>query len=252
MHTQSTDPHPAFPFERHTIFQNSLMTALLDGIYDGQMTISELLGHGNFGIGTFDGLDGEMVILDGVCWQLTADGQAHQAPLSYRSPYAVVTNFVPRISVPAPKNLARSELSSFIDGLLPSENYMYAVKVTGHFNKVTVRTVTKQEKPYRPMLDATGDDKHVEITDSTGTVAGFRTPVYERGISVPGCHVHYVSDDHTTGGHILDFHLSHGHVEICPATDLALRLPTTSEFQQADLAPDNADAQIEAVENKKA
>ena len=64
---------------RHTIFQNSLMTALLDGIYDGEMTIGEILGHGNFGIGTFDGLDGEMVILDGVCWQVRHDGSATRA-----------------------------------------------------------------------------------------------------------------------------------------------------------------------------
>ena len=68
------------PVVRHTIFQNSLMTALLDGIYDGEMTIGELLGKGNFGLGTFDALDGEMVIIDGVCYQLKHDGTA---PVSY-------------------------------------------------------------------------------------------------------------------------------------------------------------------------
>ena len=29
--------------QRHTIFQNSLMTALLDGIYDGELTIGDIL-----------------------------------------------------------------------------------------------------------------------------------------------------------------------------------------------------------------
>ena len=70
-------------FTRHTIFQNSLMTALLDGIYDGEMTISELLGKGNFGLGTFDGLDGEMIILDGTCYQLRGDGSAQIADLAH-------------------------------------------------------------------------------------------------------------------------------------------------------------------------
>lgn len=93
-------------FTRHTIFQNSLMTALLDGIYDGEMTISELLGKGNFGLGTFDGLDGEMIILDGTCYQLRGDGSAQIADLDQRTPYAVATNFVPRITADAPRGPA--------------------------------------------------------------------------------------------------------------------------------------------------
>ena len=62
------------------------MTALLDGIYDGEMTIGELLGKGNFGIGTFDALDGEMIILDGVCYQLRGDGTATIADLDQERP----------------------------------------------------------------------------------------------------------------------------------------------------------------------
>lgn len=93
------------------------MTALLDGIYDGEMTISELLGKGNFGLGTFDGLDGEMIILDGTCYQLRGDGSAQIADLDQRTPYAVATNFVPRITADAPRACAaisspRSSISS--------------------------------------------------------------------------------------------------------------------------------------------
>ena len=120
-------------FTRHTIFQNSLMTALLDGIYDGEMTISELLGKGNFGLGTFDGLDGEMIILDGTCYQLRGDGSAQIADLDQRTPYAVATNFVPRITADAPAGLRRDQLSAFIDKLEPSANYMYAVRIVGTF-----------------------------------------------------------------------------------------------------------------------
>ena len=138
------------PVQRHTIFQSSLMTALLDGIYDGELTIGELLGHGNFGIGTFDALDGEMIIVDGVCYQVRGDGSATVADLEQHSPFAVATNFVPRIVREAPKGMCRKELSEFISGMLPSENYMYAVRITGMFESVRVRTVTKQQRPYRP------------------------------------------------------------------------------------------------------
>ena len=140
------------PVTRHTIFQNSLMTALLDGIYDGEMTVGELLGKGNFGLGTFDALDGEMVIIDGVCYQLRHDGSATRADLETRSPYAVATNFVPRIRRRASQNIRRADLSKFIDGMTPSSNYMYAVRITGHFSSVVTRTVVKQKPPYLSLI----------------------------------------------------------------------------------------------------
>ena len=250
-HRASTVSQDPPPIVRHTIFQYSLMTALLDGIYEGEMTVGELLGKGNFGLGTFDGLDGEMVIIDGVCYQLRHDGSARRADLEQRSPYAVATNFVPRIRRTAPNNIRRSDLSSFIDGMTPSENYMYAVRISGRFSEVTTRTVVKQERPYRPMTEATDDDAEQHFTDVTGVIAGFRTPVYEKNISVPGCHVHFIDDDRTCGGHVLDFTLAEGVIELCPGTDLALRLPLNVEFSRANLDPEDLDAQLHKTEVKK-
>lgn len=239
------------PTVRHTFFQNSLMSALLDGIYDGEMTIGEILGHGNFGIGTFDGLDGEMIILDGVCWQVRHDGSATQATLDQRSPYTVVTNFVPHTTMDAPENLTRKEISPIIDSLVPSQNFMYALRITGEFEWVKTRTVVKQAKPYQKMVDATEEDASVNFENVRGTIAGFRTPVYEKGISVPGCHVHFLADGGTGGGHVLDFKLRSGTIELCPGTDLQLRLPLTAEFSDADLAPDDLDDQIHKTEVKE-
>ena len=235
---------------RHTIFQNSLMTALLDGIYDGEMTIGELLGKGNFGIGTFDALDGEMIILDGVCYQLRGDGTATVADLDQGTPFAVATNFVPRIKVAAPKGLKREELSAFIDELEPSANYMYAVRITGRFSNVVTRTVVKQSKPYPPMAQAVGGDKELRFSDVEGTIGGFRTPVFEKGISVPGCHVHFIDAARTSGGHVLDYTVDEATIELCPGTDLDLRLPLTHEFRSANLAPDDLDQQLHTTEIK--
>ena len=239
------------PVTRHTIFQNSLMTALLDGIYDGEMSVGELLGKGNFGLGTFDALDGEMVIIDGTCYQLRHDGTATRADLSARSPYAVATNFVPRIRRRAPENIRRADLSNFIDEMTPSANYMYAVRITGHFNLVTTRTVVRQEKPYPPMTQAVGDDAEQKFTDISGVIAGFRTPIFEKGISVPGCHVHFIDDSRTIGGHVLDFTLAEGKIELCPGTDLDLRLPLTSAFSDANLDPEDLDDQLHTTEVKE-
>ena len=77
---------PSSPSQRHDIFQVSVMSALLDGVYDGEMTIGELLTHGDFGLGTFDALDGELLVLDGEAHQLHADGGARRADPAIRTP----------------------------------------------------------------------------------------------------------------------------------------------------------------------
>lgn len=235
---------------RHTIFQNSLMTALLDGIYDGELTIGDILGKGNFGLGTFDALDGEMLILDGVCHQLTSDGKARVADLDQRTPFTVVTNFVPRLCLDAPKAMVRSELSSFIDAAEPSHNFFTAVKITGRFKEVRVRTVTKQEKPYPPMSEAVSADAEHTFSDVSGVIGGFRTPAYAKGIGVPGCHVHFINDEHTRGGHVLDYTVDEAVIELCPGTDMELHLPVTAEFLGGHLSPEDLDEQLHTTEVK--
>ncbi|TFC92427.1 MULTISPECIES: acetolactate decarboxylase [Cryobacterium] len=237
-----------FTVSRHEIFQTSLMSALLDGVYEDEMTVRDLLGHGSFGIGTFNGLDGEMLIIDGTCYQLRADGGVSKADLGAYTPYAVVTNFVPHIESDLPNNVVRAEASKFIDKLTASENYMYALRIDGDFEWIRMRTVVKQEKPYRPMVEATDEDAIIELHDVSGVVAGFRTPLYEQGIGVPGCHTHFLTDDRTAGGHVLDFKLRSGTAALCLGTDLRLQLPLTDAFKNANLAPDDLEWQIQKTE----
>lgn len=236
------------PVVRHEVFQTSLMSALLDGIYDGEMTIGELLGHGNFGLGTFDGLDGEMVILDSVCYQLRGDGGASLARQDQRTPFAVVTNFVPNIRQELPENLARKQVSAIVDHLTMSPNYLYALRIVGDFEWVRTRTVVLQQKPYPPMTKATEGEPVIEHRDVRGIVAGFRTPIYEQGISVPGCHAHFIDDARTRGGHVMDFQLRSGYVELCLGTDLRMSLPLTEAFRSANLSPEDLADQISKTE----
>ena len=234
--------------ERRTLFQTSLMAALLDGIYEGDMTTGELLEHGDFGIGTFNALDGEMVVIDGIAYRLRGDGTATAAPADAATPYAVVTDFVPTITRDLPDGATRAEASEAIDAITASANYMYALRITGRFRQITARTVTRQERPFRPMTEATDDDAVLHFDDVDGTVIAFRTPLYEQGIGVPGCHAHYIDDSRTQGGHVLDFTLEHGKVELCLCTDLHLRLPLTAEFREAALSPDDLHAQLAKTE----
>ena len=100
------------------------------------------------------------------------------------------------------------------------------------------------------MAEAVGDDAEQRFTDVSGVIAGFRTPIFEKGISVPGCHVHFIDDDRTVGGHVLDFTLEEGRIELCPGTNLDLRLPLTSAFSDANLDPEDLDEQLHTTEVK--
>lgn len=243
-----SDPHASGDPVRHALFQTSLMAALLDGIYEDDMTVAQLLEHGDFGIGTFNALDGEMVVVDDVAYRLRGDGTASPAEGGAHTPYAVVTDFVPMLTRELPADATRAEVSAAIDAITASANYMYALRITGHFRQVTARTVTRQEKPYRPMTEAVGDDAVLHFDDTDGTLVAFRTPLYEQGIGVPGCHAHFIDDARTSGGHVLDFVLAHGTVQLCLCTDLHLRLPLTAEFREAALSPEDLSSQLAKTE----
>ena len=239
------------PAGRHLVYQTSLMSALLDGIYDGDTTVATLLDHGDFGLGTFNALDGEMLILDGVCYRMRVDGTVAPAAPGDRSPFAVVTEFVPTVTIPVAGPATRDQAVALINETLQSANYLYAVRLTGEFEWVRVRAVQRQEKPYQPMSEAIRGEKTLAFGRTTGVVAGFRTPLYGQGIGVPGGHVHFIDADRQHGGHVLDFALNSGTIEICIGTDLHLELPLTPEFKNADLSPDNLADQIEQTENHR-
>ncbi len=230
------------------VYQTSTMSALLDGVYDGDVTIRELLQHGNFGLGTFNGLDGEMLVLDGVCYELRSDGSAHVAEPTQRTPFAVVTWFDADRTFDVSEPVDRAALKARIDESLPSTNLIVAVRVSGDFSEMRTRTVTEQHRPYPPFSEATDDQQEVTFSDVTGTLAGFRMPEYEQGISVAGYHSHFVDADRRHGGHALDYRLTRGRVEVSVRSDLHLSLPRTPEFLAAELDRADMDGEIRRTE----
>ncbi len=235
-------------FDPGEIFQTSTMGALLDGVYEGNVSIRELLGHGDFGLGTFNSLDGEMLVLDGVCYQLRGDGSATVADLDELTPFAAVTWFHPDHTIEVSEPCDRGGLKTLIDESLDSTNLMVAVRVTGDFSMVGTRTVTKQQQPYRPFTEATQGQQEVTLADVTGTLAGFRMPAYEQGISVAGYHSHFIDKDRHHGGHALDYRLVRGTVDISVRSELHLSLQRTSKFLRANLDSTDIDRQIRQTE----
>jgi acetolactate decarboxylase len=225
------------------------MSALLAGVYEGDLTVGELLKEGNFGLGTFDGLDGEMVVVDGECLRMRADGTVTPADHADMTPFAVVVNFVADETIQVTEPMTMAGLFALVGH--ESDNYLYAVRVHGHFESVVTRTVRAQEKPYRPLRQAVKGQATMDFADLDGMLVGFESPLYERGIGIPGGHVHFIDSARERGGHVLDFVLTKGTVEVCVGTDLELRLPLRAEFGAAELTPDDLAEQIDETENQR-
>jgi len=233
------------------VYQFSTISALLDGVYDGDVTIADILRHGDFGLGTFNHLDGEMVILDGACYRLRADGSATRAALTDRTPFAAVTRFHSDFEIAIDTPTKEADVTGTIDRRIESSNLIYAIRITGHFGELHTRTVMEQKKPYTTLTQATEGQAETRFSDVSGVVVGFRTPDYQQGISVAGYHLHFLNNDRTSGGHVLDFNLEHGQVAVSGASQLHLSLPTSGAFLDARLSGPDLAERISKAEGPK-
>ncbi|MFZ4695368.1 MAG: acetolactate decarboxylase [Verrucomicrobiia bacterium] len=195
------------------ITQVSTINALLAGGYDGQMRLAELRSHGDFGIGTFDRLDGEMILLDGRFHQAKVDGSVATPSPDLKTPYAVVTWFRPTATHTVAQPLDIAGIEKALLAMFPNPNAFCAVRARGHFVRVKVRSVPPQKKPYPLLIEASKGQAVFERRDVAGTLVGFRSPAWIHGISVPGAHFHFFSDDGRTAGHLLECALDRGTIE---------------------------------------
>jgi acetolactate decarboxylase len=249
-HHRSARPDPPDAGALHEIFQNSTINALLEGVYDGSMTYGELRRHGDFGLGTFNALDGEMIAVDGEFYQIKADGVAYPVADGQRTPFATVLFFRPTHwrTLDGPLNYERFQ--ALVDGLMEGPNLFYAVRVDGHFASVTTRSVPRQEKPYPPLDEVAKTQPVFRLENVAGTLAGFRFPDFARGLNVPGFHLHFLTEDRRAGGHVLDLVLTRGELAIDASARFHLELPTDPAFLHANLGHDRGDALDRAERGK--
>ena len=229
------------------LFQTSTINALLEGIYNGQMTCEDLKQYGDLGIGTFNDLDGEMVGLEGKFYQIKADGKAYLADGSMRTPFAVMTFFEPDMAVLLDKSLDYEQLKPYVDSVLPTRNIFYALRIEASFDHVKTRSVPKQNRPYPPLVEVVKNQPTFEFHNVKGTIAGFRCPGYVKGINVPGYHLHFISEDRKTGGHLLECGVRDVRIEIDYTSEFHLTLPGSTEFYQQDLEKEKGQ-ELEKVE----
>jgi len=240
LHT-SHHGEPGLERHAHRAVQASTVAALMDGAYEGDLTIAELLAGGDQGLGTLNGLDGELVVVDGEAWQASVDGSVRRVAGDERTPFAVVVPFRPDASALLPGPLGHAALIDWLEAHRPGGLGCDALRIDGVFDRIHARSVPRQTPPYRPLTEVAGEQVEFTFTDVAGTIVGFRFPQVADEVELVGHHLHFLSADRTCAGHVLGCDVRSGTIGIERVDELHLELPPGVELPRLG-GPSHADA----------
>jgi acetolactate decarboxylase len=239
---------PAYAGKHDSIIQFSTLSSLLAGVYDGTFTLNRLKENGDFGLGTFDGLDGEMVMLDGHVYKVRYSGKVVEPPLSETTPFAVVTCFDADKHFVLASGLDYDGLKRKFEIELPNNNVFYAIKIKGTFSMLKVRSVHKQKRPYPPLKQAVKGQAVFDMRNVEGTIVGFVSPPFIGKINVPGYHLHFIDSARKAGGHVLSFQIKEAEMDVDMIYDFHLYLSPDNNFHDRASAA-SADVDVQFVEH---
>ena len=224
----------------HTLFQVSTSGALVAGVYSGVVSCATILQHGNFGLGTFANLDGEMIVVDGRVYRIQGSGRVTEAAREAEAPFAVVTWFEPETEVSITDVSGYKALETRCDEFRRSGNIFYALRLDGHFKRVRTRAVNPPQ-PGTRLAAAAKAQSEFSFSEIDGSLIGLWSPGFSSAFSVAGYHFHFLSDDRCHGGHVLDVQADRLQLKIEPLTDFRLALPESESFLKADLSKSTAE-----------
>lgn len=231
----------ALDLEHHSLFQVSTSGAVVKGVFKGCTSVADLKDHGDFGLGTFEDLDGELIMLDGHCYQAGAGGVTIEAQDSWLVPFATVTRFVADHASDIEDIGSIDELEVKLDRLRPSQNIFVGLRIEGLFERIDMRAACKAQ-PGEGLVEATSHQSEFGFDNIEGTLVGVWTPAYAKAIGVPGYHLHFLSKDLTKGGHVLGVKAARLSAALHLETDLHVGIPETHAFLEADLQDDPSSA----------
>lgn len=217
-------------------YHYSIWAALVNKIYDGNLTVREAKTHGDTGLGTYNGVDGELIMIDDVLYQVPSSGEVKIAGDATHIPFLNATFFHKEFSFEISNRVNYDSLRKEIHQHFPSPNYFYAFKIHGKFDTLKLGSMQKQEKPYPKTLDSLMPDRpKFNHTNISGTMVGFYCPDFMGDINVAGFHLHFLSDDKKSGGHVMEFTGKNFNVQMDKLTSYRFVLPETEEYNKANL-----------------
>ncbi len=215
--------------------QFGTMQMLIEGLLDGFTTIEEVLAEGNFGIGTGEGIDGELIVWDGDAYKVDSTGTVmilnKKFPIVYVNVHQGDFQFVKKV-----ENISLADLRQEILNIVKTENIFFSVIIDGEFKRVKTRSVSKSKRPYSGLEKIAKNQANFSRENVQGHMIGYFTPVLYQGIGVPNFHQHFISNDFDFGGHVTDAIISSADVSIQLLSGIDIKLPIDSEdYQNADL-----------------
>jgi acetolactate decarboxylase len=227
------------------LYVSAPVNALVEGLYREDTRIDDMLRRGDFGLGTFNDLDGEMVVMDGRVYQLRSDGLAYDVPPDTRTPFACVTFFRPYSVEDIEGPMDYAALIALLDRMIPSRNMLYAIRIDGRFDYVRTRSVPRQDA-YKPLVEVAREQPEFEFEDVAGSMVGYWTPNFLQSVAVPGYHLHFLTADRCHGGHLLECRPRQVRIALQHIARMELGLPMTLDYLTADLTRDTREDLEEA------
>ena len=239
-----------FDQKRDVLYQVSLLQGLAYGDYYGSVAIEEVKQHGDIGIGTFDGLNGELIMLDGEVYRAAADGGIEVISDDETSPFCVAT-FMDADETKVFHGISDYEaLCGELDRMVAERgiNRFYMIRVDGLFREVHVRSVRGQKEPYKRLVEVMAHDQtFFDYENIEGTLVGLYCPPYMSALNAVGWHMHFISKDRTKGGHVLGVNIADAVLTWDDINAFQIRLPQNNLFAGLDLTVDQS-KDIEKIE----
>jgi acetolactate decarboxylase len=229
---------------KDVLFQVSTITSLLEGNYDGFVSVGELKSNGDFGIGTFNALDGEMVMIDSRVYKIKSTSEIVEVPDTEMTPFAAVTYFDRDETHELVNIESLDALQKELDKIIVNKNKFYVFRIDGIFNNIQARSVPIQQKPYPILSEAVKAQAVFNYSNIAGSLVGVWCPDDVGGVNVPGYHFHFISQDHTKGGHLLDVSFKKAESFVDPTDEFFMIVSPTT----ADVTVDNMTNEIDKVE----
>lgn len=228
---------------KETIYQPALLQSLTLGYYDGFVTVKDFKKLGDTGIGTFHGVNGELIALNGQVYQALGNGRVIEADSKETIPFGNITHFDEDFSeeITDVKNI--NSLKAIVDKSVEKhgKNYFYMAKISGKFNKVLVRSEHKQYPPYKTLAKALAKDQTEFTYDNlSGTMVALYCPAFVKGVNTPGWHFHFISDDREKGGHVLAVDIKKAIISYDLTRNYHILLPEDNVFNELNLELDQS------------
>lgn len=222
---------------RDVVTQVSSYDALALGLYDGVTSLESLRPHGDFGLGTLHGWNGEIILMDGKHYLVDGDGSGQIVKdLSSTTPFLEVTWFDEDERRTLPDMTTFEQFRKTPENFLPSLNSIIAVRIEGRFRHVKARSMHTQSKPYKVMSELVKTQPIFDFNDVEGTLVGFWSPPSMKGVSLAGWHLHFLTKDGKGGGHVLEFTSGEAVMKLDPSLEFNWQIPGSPDYQKAPFA----------------